>query len=366
MNYLVSFIRFALGFLVAVNRQLGYVGAISLFETRDMIRALEQMKPVQTFLLDTFFTETETHVTKHVDIDIIKGKRRVAPFVSPLVEGTAIDRIGYTTNTYEPPYVKPKMVTHAQDFLKRQPGETIYGSSDSAGQRAAMQVGKDLAQMDELITRREEWMAATALQTGKIVVSGEGISATIDFLMDASHIITLTGTDLWSDTTNSDPLGDLRTWKRLIFKDSGLNPTHVIMGTSAIDAFMAHPKVTNALDIRRITLGQIDPAILANGVTYYGTLNEVGIDVYSYDEYFDTGSGDTALVDAKKVIMGSNRARCTRHYGAIQDLEVNAAMSRFPKSWEEKDPSVRFIMVQSAPLMALHQVDAFVCAKVLS
>jgi hypothetical protein len=112
---------------------------LDLFETRTMLAALEQMLPPKAFFRDTFFSSVETSMTEHVEIDIMKGKRRLAPFISPRKEGKLVERIGFTTRTYKPPYVKPKMVTTAQDFLKRDVGQTIYGAADSAMSRAAKQ-----------------------------------------------------------------------------------------------------------------------------------------------------------------------------------------------------------------------------------
>jgi hypothetical protein len=341
---------------------------LDLFETRTMLAALEQMLPPKTFLRDTFFSNVETSNTEYVDIDIVKGKRRLAPFVAPTHKGKLVERIGWTTNTYKPPYVKPKMVTTAQDFLKRNLGETIYGSADTAFSRAAKQVGKDLRELDEIITRREEWMAAQLLQSGQVRVLGEGVDETIDFQMEASHIITLSGTDLWSDQTNSTPIEDLRAWRRLILRDSGRSVTDVVMGADAVDAFLDHPDVRGKLDTRRIDLGEIRPSELAQGVLYYGRIRDVNVDLWVYDEwYIDPATlVEQPMVAANKIIMGDRTARTARHYGAIQDLKANAAVPRFPKSWEEEDPSVRYLMLQSAPLLAMHQVDAFVVAQVLA
>jgi len=44
--------------------------SISLFDTRTMLAALEQMKPAKTFFLDTFFRSVNIAPTKTVDIDI--------------------------------------------------------------------------------------------------------------------------------------------------------------------------------------------------------------------------------------------------------------------------------------------------------
>lgn len=92
---------------------------ISMFDTRVMLPALEQMFSAKTYLRDTFFKNTQTFETETVDIDVYKGKRRVAVYVSPTDEGQVVTRAGYSTKSYKPPYIKEKMPTSAEDVLKR-------------------------------------------------------------------------------------------------------------------------------------------------------------------------------------------------------------------------------------------------------
>jgi hypothetical protein len=343
--------------------------AIDLFDTRAMIAALEQMLPVKTFFLDRFFSNTETHQTEYVDIDIQKGKRRLAAFVNPRLEGKTVQRLGYSTRSYKPPYVKPKMVTTAEDLLKRAMGQHIYNEGMSGEQFAQAQLGKDLATLDEMIVRREEWMAAQSLLTGKLVVTGDGVSDEIDFGMDASHLVTLAGADLWSAST-ATPLEDLEDWAELIAKDSGLTVDTIIMGKDAARAFRNHPDVQKKLDNLRIFIGQIAPSRIVPGAQYIGTVNSVA-DIWVYNEWYTDDWSNAAnpvvypMMDAKKVLLGCSSARCTRHYGAIQDLDAMAVMARFPKSWKENDPSARLVMVQSAPLTVPHQIDGFITATVV-
>lgn len=340
--------------------------AIDMFNTRTMLRAIEQIKPVRNFLRDTIFGQVETHTTKYVDIDIQKGNRRIAAYVSPLLQGKVVTRVGFETKTYEPPYTKEKMVTTAQDFLTRDIGTNVYTGGQSAQQKAQKQLGKDLKTLLDRVDRTEEVQASQAVQTGIVTAVGDGISATIDFGMPSSHKPVLTSTDKWDDLTNSDPLADLKTWRNLVSQDAGMVPRDVVMGSDAIAYFVRNATVKSLLDNRRIVMGQINPDELAPGVMYYGHLNEVGIDIWEYTEwYYDDGtSSEKPMIDPKKVVMWARGARATRHYGAIQDLKANFVVPRFAKSWEEEDPSARFIMVQSAPLLAPHQIDGFLCATV--
>ncbi|SDA89821.1 major capsid protein, partial [Pseudomonas sp. NFPP15] len=135
-----------------------------IFDTMTMLQAVEQIRTPRRFLMDTFFNGSmpETFGTKTVTIDIIKGQRKMAPFVHPSLPGSVASRKGFVSNTYEPPYIQPKLPTNAELILKRSPGENPF-STRTPLQRAGEQLGKDLVDLDEQIIRREEWMCAQAL-----------------------------------------------------------------------------------------------------------------------------------------------------------------------------------------------------------
>lgn len=349
--------------------------SISLFETRTMMQIVAQLKRPRTFLLDTFFPGFRQFDTTNVDIDIFKGKRRLAPFVSPVMEGKVVEKLGYTTNSYKPPYVKPKMSTTAQEILNRQQGQVIYGTQ-SLPERAAAELGRNLGDLLDMITRREEWMAAQALNGGVINVLGDGVNDTIDFQMSASHKITLAGGTLWTAAGTSHPINDLTTWARLCAQDSGMVPNVVVMGSDVANAFINHADIKGnggLLSTVKISLGQIQPQLLPNGVSYLGTITapSLNVDLYVYDEWYisDADGLEYPMVPVNKLFMGSSNAQNSRLYGAIQDMAAVAelggsiiAVPRFPKSWVTEDPSVRWLMIQSAPLVALNQPDANVVA----
>ena len=339
--------------------------AYNAFETRTMLTSLEEMFPAKTFLLDSFFRDVKVSTTKHVDIHTFKGKRRLAAFVQPLAEGKVVERLGFTAKSFTPPYIKNKMPFSGEDLLKIQFGEHIYAGGKTGAQMANEQLGKDLAELREMVVRREEWMAANALNTGIITMVGEGVDATVDFGMAATHKVTLLTPNLWSEST-SDPINDFRDWSEdLIAKDSGLTANVAIHGRDAIKTFIDHAKVRSLLDNRRMNHGSTEPKNLPSGAKWWGNIE--GIDHFSYNAWYtDPSSGnDLPLVPVDKVFLGSTQARTARCYGAIIDLESSASVPFFPKSWITKDPSVLWVMLQSAPLVAPFQIDAFVSATVL-
>ncbi|MFT0212838.1 major capsid protein [Pseudomonas sp. F1_0610] len=341
---------------------------MDIFDTRTMLEAVEQMHAPSTFLLRAFFNGSATFPTKTVDIDIVKGGRKLAPFINPQVSGGAEKRDGYKSSTYTPPYVKPKFVTTADQFFKRQAGQNPYATV-SAAERAAQQLGKDLAELNNRITNREEWMAAKALTTGKIMVEGEGVKDEIDFLMPAENKIVL-ATKQWG-SKDANPIENLRKWKRQAQQASGRSVTTAVLDAAAYDALLTTPSFLEQLNTRRIDLGFIKPEELPEGVTYIGYLNDPGLDLYAYDgSYIDDQTGNlTPYLDEGRVIMGPTVSANKRLYGAIQDLgaiEQGAIeTARFPKTWIENDPSRRLLQVISAPLVALLEGNAFISAKVV-
>jgi len=333
------------------------------FEPREMLEVLRQIPPARTFLKETFFKKTETHITEHVDIDIVKGGRRMAPFVHPRLPGQVVERDGFRTETFTPPHIKPKTQTQAEDLLKRQAGESIF-SGRSPSDRAAAVLADDLMTLDELITRREEWMCAQALFTGRVPVQGDGVDMVIDFGL--SNVVTLSGANRWNQPTSS-PMANLRGWHRQIVKGSGISPTICLMGTEVADVFLENQQILKYMDLRKVEMGQIDPQQLPGGVTYYGYLKEFGIDLYGYVEWYrDDAGAEQLMVPPKSVLLASPTARLTMHYGAIVDLEAGTVdLPRFPRSWTERDPSSRFVQVMSRPLPVPHQIDSILVAQVL-
>lgn len=342
---------------------------MNMFDTRTMLGVIEEgQRGNTTFLRDRYFTYRPTFDTAKIDIDIIGiGQRKLAPFVNPKVGGVVIDREGYKTNSYEAPEISPMRVTTAEDMLKRSPGETVY-SAKSPNQRAAEQLGKDLAELDEIITRREEAMCAEALFEGKVTIKGEGYDEVLNYwgADEAAKPVT-TLTTKW-DAAGADAKGimsDLRNIRRGMIQKAGITPTEIICGTAVIDALF--DKLSNAgeLDNRRVDLGQINPQHLPNGVTYWGYLKDSALDIYSYDSWYVNDEGvEVPFVPANKVLVASQGVKTTLAYGCVSLIGDDTVKfyegARIPDSWTQKAaPAGRVVQIKSRPLPIVNQIYGF-------
>jgi hypothetical protein len=344
---------------------------INLYDTRRMLGVLEQIPPAPAFLRNTFFRNTIQSDTDTVDIDIVKGGRRVVPYVRPVQEGVVMEKGGFTTNSYKLPYIKVKRMTEADKWLRRSAGETPYTAGGPAA-RAAKALVDDLAELNADLDAEEERQAAEAVFTGKVTIRNEkGVAfQNVDFGL--TNIDTLSGTGRWSDASQdfNTVLEYLRTKRRTVTATGAPGPTDIVMapdvGNVAIKIFNPANKQSYLSSIR-VDRGQIDITNLPNGVTYLGFFKELGCDMWIYDgTYVDLDGTVKPYAPAGKLAMLSRNARFDRNYAAIQNYHAGfAAVPRFPLTWIEQDGRARFLQVESAPLYAPHQVDSLFVASVL-
>lgn len=347
---------------------------ISIYSPRTMGRLVERLPEEKTFLKNTFFKDEEIFTTEKVDVDYVKGNRRVAPIVSRLVGGKAVPNTAYTTRSYKPPLVAPETITTIDDVMKRMPGENLV-SNITPEQRGVEKMAKDLMMLQSQIVRREELMCAQALFTGKIELIGEGVNETLDF--GFTNTEKLAGQKKWTDQEHSDPIKDIKRWRKEVQKKGFVNCNIMIMGSDAEEAFVNHPKVKELLDVRNYNLATIQPKELPNGATYVGTINGLGMDIYTYNEwYLDDWTNEESpetkpLVPDNAVGLFSTAARYSMHYGAItladkktEDFRTVAA-KYVPDTYVERRPIRRFLNLSSAPLAVPHEIDSWYVGEVV-
>lgn len=341
---------------------------VDLYTPRTLAEVVKTTPPVRTFLRDRFFTNVKTFPTKRVDIDIVKGNRKMAAFIHPMVGGEIVQAEGYETKSYAPPLINPATISTADQLLERLPGEDMY-SGKTPADRAAEKLIEEYNQLNDMTTRREEWMAAQVLTTGQLKVKGKGVDEVIDFGL--TNKITLASTKKWGASA-ADIWGNLKDWKQQVSRNGFANANMVIMGKAAADAFMADATVAKLLDNRRIEIGAIKPEEMEGGLTYYGHLNLPGVDIYGYDEvYLDDETGETKpLIPDNVVLMIPSAASFMRAYGLCTYLDDagawhRAETDRLLRTYVEHRPDRRFIELQTHPLLIPDKIDSWFVATVL-
>ena len=345
---------------------------VNIYSPRYLAEVVRQAPPVHTYFRDTFFTNIKTFATERVDIDLVKGDRRMAAFVHPRVGGKVLKANGYTTQSYKPPLVNPYDVTTADQLMTRLPGEDLYSVMTPA-QRAARKLMEEYATLNDATTRREEWMAVQAIVTGQIPVVGEGVNEVIDF--GFTNKVTLEGDNVWGGS-KAKILGNLGDWVDKVLHGGFANVDTLIMGKTAKKLFFDDAKVQKMLDNRRMNMGEIAPRDLPNGVRYLGHLTDPSLDLYTYGEvYYDDWTGPAApatkaLIPDNAVILISSKPNYMMAYGACTYIEdanglwVTAQTSRLLRSYVEHHPDRRMVELQAHPLPIPDKVDSWLVATV--
>jgi hypothetical protein len=346
-------------------------GGNLIYDTNTLVQVVPNLKRPVTYLLDKFFPNIVGADSEFVSIDVDVGKRRMAPFVSPLVEGKLVEQRRVQTNTFKPAYIKDKRAPDLRKPVRRMIGERIGGELTGA-EREMANIAFEMTDQIDVLTRRLEWMAASALTTGTVTIAGEGFeTVVVNFGRDPALTVAKTGTAQWTLANiadgNASPTTDIETWQRTILKKSGAVVTDIVFTTTPFQGFMADPLVKGALYYPKLgDFGNaIDPgARIMKGAIYKGRWGQY--DCWIYNEWFvDDDNVEQPMLMDGTVIMSGEMMMGTRAFGQIMDPAFNYGPMPFaPKTWLSEDPAQRYIMMQSSPIVIPSRVNAALAANV--
>lgn len=340
--------------------------AFDLFSTAALMGVV-RVTPLDTaYWLDQFFPRVMTFDTEEIMFDKIKTNRRLAPFVSPVVQGRVMRSQGYTTEAFRPGYAKPKHIVDPNRVFSRMAGEDIGGSSTPAARWNAAVV-ENMREERETLQRLFNWMGAMAIIYGKVTIKGEDYpTQVVDFKRNAGLTRILQGSARWGEA-DAKPLDDIKDLRTLSFQESGSNINRLTMGIEAFDRFFASQDVKDLLkgdqrvttsDSQLSALGSTDTPYEYRGVLQ-GANGQGRIEIYTYNEQYEDANGVTTNYMSPYDVVGTGGGiQGVRCFGAIRDKRAGLqAIPIFPKMWDQEDPSLTYTMCQSAPLMVPANVN---------
>lgn len=344
---------------------------INIFDTRLMIKAVEKIPQPKRFLKDTFFANNIYSTEQFVDFDVKKYGRSISAFVSMEKGTTAMERPGFDFKQFVPPTTGHHTVTTAADILKRGFGSNVY-STETPTQRAAKIMRSDFIMINNAIARREEWMIARLMCTGKIIMEGDGVYQELD-LSKEWQFEDISGTDQSFDNENSDVIGFLDdAYAEFMRCSDGLVPDRIILGRTAAKLIRNNSKWKEAQQFYKTELGQWTPRWAQKGVKLIGLY--MGMELYEYLEWYlddldrdkDNNPIEKLMVDDNAMLMSSSEAVTEFAYGAVYLNRQNGifALPRVPHSWSDNNPAVDYLQLQSRPVPIPKDISAFMTIKV--
>ena len=347
--------------------------ALDIFSTHTMLAAVQEINPLHTFLRDRYFptnNSTDLFATEDVLVEYRDGSKKLAPFVSPRKGGVTVLRKGSHVERYTPPYIAPKRPLTADDLKKRGFGEALFSNLTPAQRQGALMM-KDFEEMDTMIARREEAMAAETLLTNGCIMKhisddvAEGEEQSIQFYEGAQNPAQFTPETDWSDA-DADIIGDIAAVCEMLAA-KGLGSSDLIVSADVGTAILSNEAILKLLDNRNINIGGVDPAQLPNGVTKIARLNCKGhvVDVLQYSETYtnDEGKDVPYITNGKAIVTAPGCGRTL--YGAVTQIEQadgefhTYPAKRVPKYYSDVPHNIRELTLTSCPLCIPNNKNAW-------
>ncbi len=326
---------------------------------RSLTEAVMNIPGTYMFLQDKIFSGPKTHSTTFIDWDQVDAAPNLAVWLNNNEEAAQSTKRTIQRNAIEVPQIRIKKPFTAQELeTERAPGTAIY-LEGGPGAYAEQKVADELEDMKNDALRSAELMCGQAI-TGGLDIENDRIHFTVDynFVPDDQAF---TPANIWT-AANATIIADIREMKRMLKQNLNL-PTLdgisiiAIAGHQVVDAMYADDAVQAVLDNRRMVAGQIQIGMS----DYMGNL--AGVDFFEYDGGYElAGAKGRFVADDEVYLFAMLPGAFELHYGAVYDLGAggNVAVPFFSKSWTTEDPSLRWILLVSAPMPIIKKPQAIV------
>jgi hypothetical protein len=287
--------------------------------------------------------------------DVIKGSRMVAKPNVPNSEAHIVPRLGRSQAAASFVYLREKKVFEPTTLhWLRTPGELAARNAEQA-------VLREVNDLNQRFDNFAEFMIWSALK-GSINFDFPDVVANVDYQFPASH--KPTPTVGWDTATPQQIVGDIRAWKRLIRRDGRVEAREAF-ATEATMAYIFDSFAANGAT----------PAVLLSDRmkdNYYqsGTLpGFMGINWQTIEAVYDDDAGNSTLFVPDNALFFGNytdNRPIEMYIGPTADDEApDNYTGKFTKTWKDKDPSARQVLLEWNLLPIITRPEQMVfCADV--
>lgn len=282
--------------------------------------------------------------------DVVKGGRNLALPNTPNAEANIVKQltVGKVSGSFI--YVREKKVLEPTTLhWLRQPGTF-------ATINAERRVTEELRDLNLRTERFVEWTIWQML-SGTLTINKNGVVATVDYLIAASH--KPTAGVLWTNTATADVENDLRTWKRLISRDAFVAATTVIANEPTMALITRNATIRN----NNFLSDQMKQQIAYT--QDFGPLFGLNYIVYDLGYVDDVGVEQRFLPDNKLLLFASGQTPFEIYLGpSADDSAPDGQVGKYSKSWKQEDPSARQILIEMTFMPTLPRPEQIVYATV--
>jgi len=312
---------------------------VNLYDSASLTEAVNLLKVPEPFVLKNIFKTIVPNDTDTILFEEYSGSDEIAQFVhlddpSP----TSVKKTTRKAKSFQLPRTFENKVFTPQELSKINAIGQIFADENVRLEEQQKAVARELEELKNRVIRRREQMACAAIATGKITVSQGNIDFEYDFDFEATkQLVTYTSTALWTNAASS-PIANINEWKKKIAKRSGVAVRHILLGTSAAEAFLKHAEIQKALDTNNYKMGQLD---LTNDATGSATLlgRIAGVNIWEYSQQYTAGGSSQEMIAVDRAIAVGDSPHFKLHYGPAYRIENGVAVPIISDMYLEVDPS---------------------------
>ncbi len=325
----------------------------NLFKTRALTSAYNAIRPAGQLIFQTIFAPYMRYEpTDRFAFDIITGSETILKNLSKYDPALMKTKTSRATVTLEAPRIAEKFIIHAADLTAMR----AYGDQ-TATMMLRQRLATEMLDQRNKFDRTLEFWAAGALKG--IMYDSDASTELLNFGLDSDHSVDLSSTNVWSDTTNSDPVANIRTWKQLVEDDSGhqVDRWVAFCGYTTMNYLINHPKVGGRMvyqeGVRLVETGRV--------------MQVAGVDIMEYNASYLNSSGTrTRFVAANSFVLVGIGAGISElvYTFPVDFVHENAKALFHAKSWENEDPSGIWVKAECRCAPVMKRPDAVVVAIV--
>lgn len=347
------------------------------YNTDVMLEAIKTGVQATSFLTKRYFPETQRSefISKDVLIEYKDGNQTAAPFVVPHIGGVPVERKGYKSKRYEPANIEVYKTLKVEDLEEKGFGEAIY-ANETPEVREQLLLAEDLVELDEMVTRRQEIMAASVMLNNKIEMTyklpgGATETKEIRYYDDDSNPQAFAPDVEW-DQSGATIIDDIFAMCQMA-SEKGINPTDLIVTPSVMAAIRKDENLIKLLDTKNYQAGEIKTSDLGDGAKMLGTLNADGyvLNLISYNAKYDNAGTMTAYIPDGYVIVAAPATGQTAYGSVTQKEQADGkthtyAGRRVPKVTVDFESDKSKIKLSAKPLLAPQKVGGWISAQAIT
>lgn len=222
-----------------------------------------------------------------LDLSWIKGANGLPVALEPSAfdaKANIRERIGVSKVDTEMPFFREAMRVGEKD--RQEINRLLASNLEAAYLPIVNNIYDDVKTLVDGANVQPERMIMQLLSTGKIGITANRQVLDYDYGMKADHKETLLTTAKWSDTENSDPIGDIIRWQDAVEENTGVRPTNAILTRKTFGYLLKNKRIR--LDMNPIGGQNI---IMTDTMLKQYLTTKLGISVAVYNKKYRAENG---------------------------------------------------------------------------